>query len=232
VLERQLGGLFATVVAATYHPRDRVLRYACAGHPPPLVLGSRPLHATTVSAAPPIGVGMRTGTRQTTVLVPGGARICFHTDGLTEARVGGELYGSDRLERTLAELGEQATAAVLLDRVAEQTDARPDDMAACVLNVAGDDAAPVLVCEELELDREQATSERTERFLRAGAVPAEEAAELMCSAHAAAGRAGTVVIELDHAEAARPRALLRRENVAHLHRPDNDIQRTGLGASL
>src|ERR1700720_2515619 len=35
VLERQLGDAFATVVAATYHPRDRLLVYACAGHPPP-----------------------------------------------------------------------------------------------------------------------------------------------------------------------------------------------------
>jgi serine phosphatase RsbU (regulator of sigma subunit) len=231
VLDRQLGDSFATVLAATYHPRDRVLTYASAGHPPPLVLGSESLQPVTVSAAPPIGVGMRTGTRQTTVSVPGGARICFHTDGLTEARVGGELYGAGRLERTLGELGEQATAAVLLDRVAEQTDARPDDMAACVLSITGGAAAPALVSEELELDREQATAERTERFLRACGVEPEEAAELMCSAHASAGRAGTVVLELQCAEDRSSQVVVRRENVAHLH-PSRTTQQTGLGASL
>lgn len=231
VLERQLGGSFATVIAATYHPRDRVLTYACAGHPPPLVLGSRPLHAVTVSAAPPIGVGMLTGTRQTTVSVPGGARICFHTDGVTEARVNGELYGADRLERALGELDEHATASDLLARVAEQTDARPDDMAACVLSIAGGAAAPALLSEELELGREQATSERTERFLRAHGVESEEAAELMCSAHAAAGRTGTVMLELNRAGDGRSQVVVRRENVAHLHQP-RIPQRTGLGASL
>jgi serine phosphatase RsbU (regulator of sigma subunit) len=231
VLERQLGGSFATVIAATYHPRDRVLTYACAGHPPPLVLGSQPLHAVTVSAAPPIGVGMLTGTRQTTVAVPGGARICFHTDGVTEARVGGELYGADRLERTLGELGEHATASDVLARVTEQTDARPDDMAACVLNIAGAAAAPTLLSEELELDREQATSGRTERFLRAHGVEPEETAELMCSAHAAAGRTGTVMLELNRAGDGRSQVVVRRENVAHLQQP-RTTQRIGLGASL
>jgi hypothetical protein len=96
---------------------------------------------------------MRTGTRQTVVSVPGRSQICFHTDGVTEARVAGELFGAERLARTLAELGPQATASALLDQVAEETDARPDDMAACLLNVEGGAAAPTILVEELELDR-------------------------------------------------------------------------------
>jgi serine phosphatase RsbU (regulator of sigma subunit) len=130
VLDRQLGGSFATVVAATYQPRDRILVYACAGHPPPIVLGSEPIAAITACSSPPIGAGMRTGTRQTMVSVPGWSQVCFHTDGVTEARVGRELFGDERLARTLAELGPQAMASALLERVAEETTARPDDMAA------------------------------------------------------------------------------------------------------
>ena len=74
VLEPQLGASFATAVAATYDPRERKLVYACAGHPPPVVLGSRPVVPTIAGSAPPIGVGMRTGTRQTVVSVPGRRR--------------------------------------------------------------------------------------------------------------------------------------------------------------
>ncbi len=137
VLERQLGESFATVVAAIYHPRERTLTYACAGHPPPIVLGSRAIEPITVCSAPPIGAGARTGTRQTVVSVPGRAQICFHTDGVTEARVGAELFGAQRLTQTLAELGPRTSAQELLERVAAQTDARPDDMAACLLSVEG-----------------------------------------------------------------------------------------------
>jgi len=225
VLERQLGGVFATVVAATYQPRERVLVYACAGHPPPLVLAAgaaigtdaQALAPVTVCAAPPIGVGMRTGTRQTVVSVPGRSQICFYTDGLTEARVGSELFGTPRLVDVLAGLGPRATASALLAEVAERADARPDDMAACLLSVNGDDQAPVVMLEELELDREAAASERTERFLQACGVERREALELIRSACAAAGRSGTVVLELRHTGGGSPEVSLQRERLSYIH---------------
>ncbi len=219
VLERQLGGFFATVVAATYQPSERILVYACAGHPPPIVVGSQTITPTTAAASPPVGAGMRTGTRQTVLSVPGGARICFHTDGLTEARVGSQLFGVERLERTLAELGPDASAATLLERVAEATDARPDDMAACLLDVEGGAAAPVVLVEELELDRDAAAAERTARFLLAAGVQRQEIAEIARSARAAAGRAGTVVLELHLAEGSPPEVVLQRGSLAMLHPP-------------
>ncbi|HEY2537534.1 MAG TPA: PP2C family protein-serine/threonine phosphatase [Solirubrobacteraceae bacterium] len=218
VLERQLGESFATVVAAIYHPRERTLTYACAGHPPPVVLGSRAVEPITVCSAPPIGAGARTGTRQTVVSVPGGALICFHTDGVTEARVGDELFGARRLTQTLAELGPRASAPELLERVAAQTDARPDDMAACVLSVDGSKAAPGVLVEELELDREQAGGDRIEPFLLACGVPRGEIAELVGSTRAVAERSGSALLELSLTGAA-PEVTLRRDNVALLHPP-------------
>jgi stage II sporulation SpoE-like protein len=223
VLERQLGGSFATVVVATYQPRERILTYACAGHPPPLVLGSRSIAPITVCSSPPIGAGMRTGTRQTVVSVPGRSQVCFHTDGVTEARVGGELFGAERLARTLAVLGPGTTASALLDRVAEETDARPDDMAACLLGIEGGAAAPVVLLEELELDHDGAASDRTEQFLLACRVPRREVAELMRSARVAAGRTGTVVLELRLADGP-PVVALGRDNVTLLHAPDADLR--------
>ncbi len=289
VLERQLGGSFATVVVATYDPHERILVYSCAGHPPPLVVGSWPMESTgwvgsagpaqsaglvgsagsnaaaqstglvgsagsnaaaqstglvgsagsnaaaqstglvgstgaigsivpiTVCAAPPIGVGMRTGSRQTTLAVPGEARVCFHTDGVTEARVGGELFGARRLTRALAELGPAVSASQLLEQVAEMTDTRNDDMAACVLNIAGEaHAAPEVLREELELDRDSPSAERAEQLLLAGGVPRREIPELIHSARLAAGQAGSAILELFPAEDGPPHVQLRRENVARL----------------
>ena len=220
VLERQLGGQFATVVAAKYDPRERVLVYSCAGHPPPVVLGADadagPISPVTASSSPPIGVGMRTGTRQTIVSVPGRSQICFYTDGVTEARIGAELFGGERLAETIAAVGAEATASTILDSVAEQADARPDDMAACLLRVEGEDGRPRVLAEELELDREEIASERTEDFLLACGLEHHEVAEVIRSACAAAGRAGTVVLELSQGDGP-PEVTLQREHLAYLN---------------
>jgi hypothetical protein len=230
VLERQLGGTCATVVVATYDPGERTLVYACAGHPPPVVIGSPSagsgtsggsagsvgsagpvgsIAPITVCAAPPIGAGMRTGSRQTTVAVPGEAQVCFFTDGVTEARTGGELFGAERLTHALAELGPTANASQLLQRVAEATDTRPDDMAACVLNITGDPAAPAVLLEELEFDRETPSNRRAEQLLLACGVRRGEIPELIANARHAAGLAGT-------AGGGPPSVRLRRDSVTHL----------------
>ena len=221
VLERQLGGSFATVVAATYHPRERTLTYSCAGHPPPLVLGpsgqggdAARLTPVTVCSSPPIGAGMRTGMRQTVVSVPGAAQVCFHTDGVTEARVAGDLYGDERLTRGLRNLGPEATAKAVLDGVAEEADARPDDMAACLLRIEGGEDAPRILREELELDDEVAAGERTERFLDACGVEPWEVAEIMREARSGAAHRNPLMLELRFSGDS-PAVELRPDNVLH-----------------
>jgi Stage II sporulation protein E (SpoIIE) len=229
VLDRQLGESFATVIAATYQPRERTLVYAAAGHPPPIVIGSEPITPVTVCSSPPIGAGMRTGTRQTVVSVSGRSQVCFYTDGLTEARVGLELFGPQRLAGTLAELGPRATASALLARVADETTARPDDMAACLLSVEGDARAPTVAIEELELDYDEAGSDRAERFLLACGVGQHELAELIRSMRAVARSAGTVLIQLRITDGS-PEVSLLRDNIAFLHGP-HTMRQTALGAS-
>jgi hypothetical protein len=156
----------------------------------------------TTCSAPPLGAGTRTGTRQTLLSVPGPARLCFYTDGVTEARVDGRLFGSERLSRTLARLGEDASATKLLDSVAAQSDARPDDMAACLLNVHGGTGAPAILAERLELDRSSASDSRVERFLRdCGLAPADAAATLG-SARRELEHSRTVTLELSLADGA------------------------------
>jgi hypothetical protein len=193
VLGHQLDVAFATVALATYDPRSRTLTYALAGHPPPLILGSdASLPPVTAAASAPLGAGLTTGIRQTTVALPGEATVCFYTDGLIEARSHGELFGVQRLERTLAQLGPDATAAALLASVAEQCDHRPDDMAACVLGVAGEPLAPSARFEKLEVDGHELAGDRPEDFLRACGLPGEEVLRVLVAAAAT----------LDHADAA------------------------------
>jgi stage II sporulation SpoE-like protein len=221
VLERQLGGSFATVVAATYNPRKRTLTYAGAGHPPPVVIGEggegARVHAPLVTscAAPPIGAGMPTGTRQTVVSVPGPARLCFHTDGVTEARIAGELYGAERLGAALAGLPREADATALLERVAEQSDARPDDMAACLLRVHDGHGAPTIALEQLELSRELVAGPRVERFLRDCGLEPAEAQGLVHDARRRLQRVDTLMLELERGADGRMIASLAEDNVIH-----------------
>jgi hypothetical protein len=176
-----------------------------------------------VCSSPPIGVGLRTGTRQTTVSVPGRSQVCFYTDGVTEARVGHELFGAQRLLATLAEIGPQATASSVLERVVARTDSRADDMAACLLRVEGGDGTPAVLVEELELDLEQAASGRTERFLLACGVEHGETAEMLRAARTALARADTVVLELHRADG-QPQLTLRRDHLSYLHAQHENVE--------
>lgn len=219
VLEHQLGGSFATVIAATYNPRERRLVYASAGHPPPVVIGtgteSQALEPVTVCSSPPLGVGMATGTRQSVVSIPGAAQICFYTDGVTEARVGRDLFGPQRLAQTLAQIGPAGDAAELLDRVSEQADRRPDDMAACLLNVTGAAAAPRALLEEIELDRETVKSERARQLLLACGVEAGEVTAVLSAAARVVAREGSVVLELHRADG-HAHATFQNNNLTYL----------------
>ncbi|HEV3283576.1 MAG TPA: PP2C family protein-serine/threonine phosphatase [Solirubrobacteraceae bacterium] len=212
VLERQLGDSFATVVLATYHPRERTLVYACAGHPPPVVLGSEPIVPVTACSSPPIGAGQPTGMRQTVVSLPGEAVVCFYTDGVLDARVGGELFGGPRLKALLEGLGRDANAGALLDRVAAETDQRPDDMAACVLRIEGSRSAPRVQAEELELDRREVARGRAERLLLARGLEPAVIEQVLTAARRAVDRDGAVVLEV-HLGDRSPEVALREQNV-------------------
>ncbi|HTZ87591.1 MAG TPA: PP2C family protein-serine/threonine phosphatase [Solirubrobacteraceae bacterium] len=216
VLERQLAGSFATVVAATYNPRERKLTYASAGHPPPIVLGDgeqQAVAAVTSCSAPPIGTGIRTGTRQTVVSVPGPARFCFHTDGVTEARIDGDLFGAGRLADELVELPSEADAGELLHRVAERSDSRPDDMAACLLRIHDGHGAPAIALDQIELDRELAAGSRVERFLFDWGVPAAQTRKLVREARERLGHVDTLLLELTPSEDGSANARLVEDNV-------------------
>ena len=222
-LERQLGGSFATVVLASYDPRARILTYACAGHPHPILTGLDPQAGIVAGSAPPIGAGRPTGSRQTVVSIPGASTACFYTDGVIEARVGGRLYGQGRLARALAALrgahaeerSPEPAAEALLDRVAAETDRRPDDMAACLLTVPGDAQRPRVLREELVLDAQESNGKRARRFLAAVGLAPEEITATVLRARTVAAEHGSALIEVDR-HGQEPRVSVLQDNVAPL----------------
>jgi hypothetical protein len=227
-LDHQLDSSFATVVLATYDARDRTLTYACAGHPPPVVIAPEPLEPVLAGSAPPIGVGLPTGTRQTILRLPVGAAALFFTDGIVEARAGGELFGVERLTQALDELGPDATAENLLERVVAATDRRPDDMAACLLHLDGAPApgghgngsgaahGGLVHSEELEIDRAALGGDRLARFLAACGLSTARAADVIGAAHVVVESAGEAVLRL-RLDGARTEVEVLPHNTGVLH---------------
>jgi stage II sporulation SpoE-like protein len=196
VLDAQLEpGEFVTVVVAVWDPRTRTLTYSPAGHPPPVVLGPDHEHVTACGS-PPIGTGLPTGLRETRLRLPGPALVCFHTDGITDMRRGGRPVGEDGLRRTLEELGPGATADELLERLAREADRRPDDMAACVLELRGFGSVEPGREEELELRRDDLLSPRPARFLEACGIGPDETAEVLRAARQTISRVGAAVVRV------------------------------------
>ena len=203
----KLGGDFATVLAAIHDPRSGSLTYACAGHPPPIVVGPTEWRPITRVASPPIGIGLRTGLRQTTLPLTAESFACMFTDGLPEARTPRGLLGRGRLGDIVAELGHDAEAQAVVDRVAAEASAIKDDMAACVIAPTGAATVGGFRVEELELDAADLQRGLGRTFLAAGGVEAEGADRANREAMLTADRFGGAVVRVTFGNRVQVRVL-------------------------
>ncbi len=228
---------FATVLVGIYEPGEGRLTYASAGHPGPIVLGDDGPPPIEVCCSPPVGVGLPTGRRQTTIRLPLPGVACIFTDGLTEARTDHGLLGTERLAEILADLGPRPGANQLLERVTEQATATPDDMAACVLvspatTAAGESLVESgsavephppaeadlpsqgrLRVEELEVDRQTLAGQELPRFLAACSVAGPEAQALLAQAEEVIATCQTAVLRLQLDAGGTRAAVLAPESV-------------------
>jgi serine phosphatase RsbU (regulator of sigma subunit) len=185
----QLAGRFSTVVVAIHDPVDGTLTIATAGHAPPVVAGDGVDELLSAGASPPIGVGLRTGLRQTTVSLPPGSTCCFYTDGIVEAKNREGMIGRGRLKELVAALEPGEQADVLLERVLAEAHDASDDMTICLLRPVAGPAERSPRVEVLEFDADEVKSGFVARFLDACGVPpiegepaVERARELVRSA--------------------------------------------------
>jgi sigma-B regulation protein RsbU (phosphoserine phosphatase) len=117
VFEEIAVGKFVTMVYAVLDPAAGELATASAGHPPPRLVAPDGTVRSLGSSGLALGVETDQDYAQThTVLEPGACVVLF-TDGVTEARRSGEVYGEARLDAFLGEnagLAPQALADALV----------------------------------------------------------------------------------------------------------------------
>ena len=102
---------FVTVGCVTFSPRDGVLRWGYAGHPPVLWLDTG--EELSGGRAPPLGLpGEWACTTATHHLSPG-TGVLLYTDGVTEARHDGEQFGQTRLAQSVQTHGGRSPSEVV-----------------------------------------------------------------------------------------------------------------------
>ena len=114
-------GMFATAFMLVLDPQSGLVTFSNAGHPAPLVrLPDGSTGPLGVIGGAPLGLAeSRAITQQSRELEPGAAIVLF-TDGVTEAlNTRSELFGVEKLERTVAQAGGDAESAktALVDAV-------------------------------------------------------------------------------------------------------------------
>ena len=126
-------GQMATVAYAEIDVRLGLMRYACAGHPPPVVVEpAKPARLASDGRSPPLDAySFWTDRPDASLQLPPGGMVVFYSDGLIE-----------RSDRPL-----QAGLDELLASVDELRDARPDTVASSLAQAAaGTTGSPDDVC--------------------------------------------------------------------------------------
>ena len=141
VVDEIAPGKFITMTYVTVDPARGEVACANAGHPPPrLVLPDGTVRGLD-AAGIVLGIDPGQTYEEVRTALPVGSTIVLYTDGVVEARDGGELYGTERLDKLLVEL-HSLPAAELARAVTE--DARryaggelSDDLAVVVIHRRG-----------------------------------------------------------------------------------------------
>ena len=102
---------FVTVGCVTYSPHDRVLRWGYAGHPPVLWLDTG--EELSGGRAPPLGLSEELVCTTAEHELAPGTGVLLYTDGVTEARHDGALFGQSRLAKIVQALKGQGPSEVV-----------------------------------------------------------------------------------------------------------------------
>jgi GAF domain-containing protein/anti-sigma regulatory factor (Ser/Thr protein kinase) len=131
------GTELATVVYAELDPETRELRYASAGHPPPVALVEGRARVLEGGRSPLLAAGFDGPREEAAVVLPIGSTVVAYTDGLVERRGEPIDVGIARLVACL-EAGDEPDLDDLSDRIATdllEEDERRDDVAFLCLRV-------------------------------------------------------------------------------------------------
>ena len=116
-------GYFITAFYGVIHLPTKVMRYASAGHPPPIFLNynNGSVSELWTSKGVPLMILPNNDMEEGEIQLEPNCKLVLYTDGLTEAKNEvGEMFKSERLTHTLLELGKTRDASELGVRIKEE----------------------------------------------------------------------------------------------------------------
>ncbi len=133
----------ASAIVGIFDPATRVLRYACAGHPPPVLVTAKGDAHLLPGGGLLLGLGEPAASPERTITIAPGASCFFYTDGLTEHERD-LLAGEERLLAAIEYLAKRdlLSARDLHAQIIGDA-ANLDDCATLVLRLDNDAAAPL-----------------------------------------------------------------------------------------
>lgn|GEM_PF-3985535 len=105
---------FVTLLFAVLDTETDLMLIASAAHPPPLSIVTSGARLLEVPRGPALGL-YRFDYQETALRLSSRERLVFYTDGLTEARVGSQLFGDQRLLRAAEESSDGSLEQLLDD---------------------------------------------------------------------------------------------------------------------
>ncbi len=133
---KQQTGMFVTVFCAVLDTASGMLQFACAGHPPPILLhGEASAQLLEMSVGIPLGIRSDAPYARRKIQLADGDTMLLYTDGITDiVNRAGEIYSEERLLQELDRLrgkDPEQLIALLCDDVREFATGRhqPDDVA-------------------------------------------------------------------------------------------------------
>ncbi|MFG1604315.1 SpoIIE family protein phosphatase [Actinoplanes sp. NPDC049265] len=180
---------FATVVCVCFDPRTRILHYASAGHPPPVLTaaGTDGTFLYDAAMGPPIGALSDIDYPTREVELDAGTRLLLYTDGLVEDRRRGIDTGLAELTSDVAKPAEhiEDLLDMLLAKASQQS--RRDDIALLALQVT--EPREFVLRLPSDPTRLSVLRRRLEDFLTAHEVPEADVFDLTVAVSEAAANA-------------------------------------------
>jgi serine phosphatase RsbU (regulator of sigma subunit) len=132
--------VYVTAFLGFLEPSSGMLRYCSAGHPPPLLVsdGNQSLLETNNL---PLGAFPDAHYRDGEALIHPASLLLFYTDGITDARLGAEVFGEEGLRRSLSRISpldvEAIPGMLLADALRFSGEQLQDDVALLAVSYLG-----------------------------------------------------------------------------------------------